>query len=156
MPQLVKGGKFVYGLAAISPTGTIFIPPEAMKEYRYREGDKVIVMGGSRTSGGLSLTKTEILDKSELSGLLNGLPQLRNREIAEAEIIENKGRRFCWTVIREGGRIDIPLKTLSAYGLKSGDKLAVGRGSYLAIAFIARGPIMQEALKHPELEVFGE
>ncbi len=156
MPRLVKGGKFVYGLAVIGPTGTIFIPPEAMKEYQYREGDRVIVMSGSRTSEGFGLTKTETLDKSELSDLLNRLPRLRNLEIAEAEIIENKGRRFCWTVIKEGGRIDIPLKTLSAYGLKPGDRLVVGKGSHISIAFIARGPILEEALKHPELEIFGE
>ncbi len=156
MPQLVKGGKFVYGLSRIGPEGDIVIPPQAMKEYRYAAGDRVIVMSGSRTSGGFGLTQKRLLEKSELKALVEALPGLMSFQIAEAETIENQGRRFCWTVIKDKGYINIPLKTLAEYGLKPEDRLAVGRGSYLSIAFIARGPILDEALKHPELELFGD
>jgi bifunctional DNA-binding transcriptional regulator/antitoxin component of YhaV-PrlF toxin-antitoxin module len=156
MPQLVKGGKFVYGLSRIGPQGTIVIPPQAMKEYGYAVGDNVIVMSGSRTSGGFGLTQKRLLEKSELKALAEGLPGLMDFRIPKAETIENQGRRFCWTVIKDGGCVNIPLKTLADYGLKPGNTLAVGRGSYLSIAFIARGPILAEALKHPELELFGD
>jgi hypothetical protein len=156
MPQLVKGGKFVYGLSRIGPQGDIVIPPPAMQEYEYAVGDNVIVMSGSRASGGFGLTQKRLLEQPELKVMLEKLPNLMSFRIAEAETIENKGRRFCWTVIKDGGRINLPLKTLADYGLKAGDKLAVGRGSYLAISFTARGPILEEALKHPELELFGE
>jgi bifunctional DNA-binding transcriptional regulator/antitoxin component of YhaV-PrlF toxin-antitoxin module len=156
MPQLVKGGKFVYGLSRIGPQGNIVIPPPAMKEYGYAVGDRVIVMSGSRTSGGFGLTQKRLLEKSELKVMVEKLPELMGFQTAEAETIENQGRRFCWTVIKDGGRVNLPDSTLADYGLKAGDRLAVGRGSYLAIAFIARGLILEEALKHPELEVFGD
>ncbi|MGD9117749.1 MAG: hypothetical protein PVJ08_03315 [Dehalococcoidia bacterium] len=155
MPQLVKGGKFVYGLSRIGPQGDIVIPPQAMKEYGYAAGDNVIVMSGSRTSGGFGLTQKRLLEKSELKAMVEALPGLMNFRIAEAETIENEGRFFCWTIIKDGGCVNLPDSTLADYGLKAGDVLAVGRGSYLSIAFIARGPILEEALKHPELEVFG-
>lgn len=156
MPQLVKGGKFVYGLSRIGPDGTIVIPPLAMNEYGYREGDRVIVINGSRKSGGFGLIKKNLLGKSELNVLIKDLPVLFNFRVPEGEIIENKRRLFCWTVVRSDGCVRFPLPALSSYGLEVGDLLAVGRGSYLSIAFIARGPILEEALRHPELERFGE
>ena len=154
MPQMVKGGKYVYGMARIGPTGNIVIPPEAMREYRYKDGEYVILMSGSRKSGGFGVTQKRILEKSELSTLLEQLPALTNYEIPEGETVKHARRRFCWTIIRDGGCIKLPIQALTDYGLKTGDLLAVGRGSYISIAFIAGGTIHKEAVKHPELEVF--
>jgi len=156
MPQLVKGGKFVYGLSRINPDGIIVIPPVAMDEYGCREGDRVIGISGSRKSGGLGLTKKSLLEKSALNVFIRELPGLLNFTIPEGEIIASKGRLFCWTLVRSGGCVCIPLPALSGYGLEAGNLLVVARGSYLSIAFVARGPIFQEALRHPELEIFGE
>jgi hypothetical protein len=39
-------------------------------------------------------------------------------------------------------------------GVKPGDKLLTVRGSRYGLAFVAQGPIYEEALKHLELEVF--
>jgi bifunctional DNA-binding transcriptional regulator/antitoxin component of YhaV-PrlF toxin-antitoxin module len=156
MPRLVKGGKWVYGLSRIGPAGTIVIPPEAIKEYGYGEHDKVIIMSGSRTSGGFGLTTASNLEKSQLAALLEGLHELSSYRIPEGKILKKRGRLYCWMAIREGSSITVPLETLSQYGLQAGNLLVVGKGSGLAIAFIARGPLLEEALKHPELEVFGE
>ena len=156
MPKLVKGGKFVYGLSRIGSDGAVVIPPLAMDEYGYQEGDRVIVINGSRKSGGFGLTKKHLVEKSELNVLIKDLRDLFNFVVPEGEIIVNKGRLFCWTEIISGGCVRFPLPALSRYGLRAGNSLAVGRGSYLSIAFIARGPILEEALKHPELERFGE
>lgn len=156
MPRLVKGGKYVYGMSRISPRGSIVIPPEAMNEYGFSAGDKVIIMNGSRRSGGFGLTQKRILEKSELNVLVEQLPGLVDYKVPEAETIEHRSRRFCWTTIKSGGHIDVPLKTLSDYDLEPGDILAAGKGSYLSIAFIARGPIHDEAMNHPELEIFEE
>lgn len=156
MPQLVKGGKFIYGLSRIGVDGSIFIPPEAMQEYGYSNGERVIGISGSRTSGGFGLTKKNILEKSALSVLIKELPELATYQIPEGIAITNKGRLFFWTVIRDNGCVRIPLPTLSRYYLETGSFLAVGRGSYLSIDFIARGPILEEALKYPGLAVFGK
>jgi hypothetical protein len=92
MPRLVKGGKFIYGLSRIGPQGTIVIPPQAMKEYGYAAGDRVIVMSGSRTSGGFGLTQKRLLEKSELKAPVRELPGLMSFQTAEAETGSFVGR----------------------------------------------------------------
>jgi antitoxin component of MazEF toxin-antitoxin module len=154
MPRLVKGGKFIYGISKIGAAGTIVLPPLAMDEYGFREGDRVILMTGSRRSGGFGLTRVDRLQESGLAVLVEVLPELVNFRIPELKVVSNRGRIFCWTVIRRGGCIVLNPEVLSQYGLKAGDRLAVGKGSGLAIGFIARGPIFEEAMRHPELELF--
>jgi len=67
--------------------------------------------------------------------------------------VERGGRPHCWAELR-GGRVVIPLETLAKYGIESGDKLLVIRGSGRALGFAVRGPIVEEADRHPELDVF--
>ena len=43
MPQLNKGGKFVFGLSVIHPDLTIHIPPQALLEYDATRDGKVII-----------------------------------------------------------------------------------------------------------------
>jgi bifunctional DNA-binding transcriptional regulator/antitoxin component of YhaV-PrlF toxin-antitoxin module len=154
MPRLVKGGKFIYGVSKIDAAGTIVVPPPAMEEYGFREGDRVILMNGSRRSGGFGLTRVNLLEKSHLVVLVKALPELVNFQIPELNVISNWGRLFSWTVIRGGGCIVLSPEVLSGYSLEAGDLLVVGKGSGLAIGFIARGPIFEEAMRHPELELF--
>jgi hypothetical protein len=154
MPRLVKGGKYIYGLSLIGPEGSIAIPPEAMREYGFSSGDNIILMSGSHSSGGFAITRQDIIEKSELAGVISSVADVFNHTIAECEVVEHKGRSFCWTTISDGNNITLSPDALLKYGVNAGDILAVGRGSRLAIAFIARGPIMEECLKHPELNVF--
>jgi antitoxin component of MazEF toxin-antitoxin module len=156
MPRLVKGGKFVYGIARVGTTGVVVIPPQAMEEYGFNEGDTVIVMSGSRTSGGFALARPDTLEISHLGALLKRLPGLTDKNLPEAKIVSDGSRLFFRTVIRKGGCIRLPTATLSEYGVQPGDLLVVGKGSRLALAFIARGTIADEARKHPELEIFEE
>jgi hypothetical protein len=51
MPQLVKGGKWVFGWVAVGLKGELMIPPEAWREYGFRIGDEVTFLPGSRSSG---------------------------------------------------------------------------------------------------------
>jgi hypothetical protein len=154
MPQLVKGGKYIYGLSAVGPEGSIVIPPGAMHEYGFTSGDDMILMNGSRRSGGFAITRQDIIEKSELSIIIDAVANVFNHTIAECEVVKHKGGSFCWTTIQNDGSITVPPNTLSRYGINTGDLLAAGRGSRLSIAFIARGPIMEECLRHPELQVF--
>ena len=55
MPQLVKGGKWVYGWVIVGLQGELTIPPEAWHEYGFRTGDEVTFLPGSRRSGGFGL-----------------------------------------------------------------------------------------------------
>ena len=154
MPQLVKGGKFVFGLSKVGPKGSIVIPPQAMSEYGFKSGDNIIIMSGSRRSGGFGLTRRSIIEKSRLSNIIDALPDLFNHRVAEYEIVTDNVRLFCWTTIQNNGYIKVPPDTLSRYGISTGNLLAVVRGSHLSIGFIVKGPIMEECLRHPELQVF--
>jgi bifunctional DNA-binding transcriptional regulator/antitoxin component of YhaV-PrlF toxin-antitoxin module len=154
MPRLVKGGKFIYGISRVSPQGSIVIPCEAMQEYGFDTGDEIITISGSRRSGGFGLTKRNIIEKSVLAGIIDAMPSLFNNTRAGSQISVYRGRVFWHTTIKNGGYIVMPSDVLTRYGIEAEDLLAVGCGSRFAIAFIAKGPIMDECLQHPELQFF--
>ena len=41
MPQMNKGGKFIFGKSLIRTDGTLRIPPQAMEEYHIADEGKV-------------------------------------------------------------------------------------------------------------------
>ena len=129
MPRLVKGGKWVFGWVLIQDGGLIRIPPEAWQEYGFQAGEEAIFIRGSKTSGGFSVAMPE---------KLNRLPggDLGEREIGRSHFGD--------------GTITLP----QGLAISPGSRLLVGRGSGLALGFIRQGPIVEEALQHPELEEF--
>lgn len=154
MPQLVRGGKHTYGWSKVGEEGTIPIPKEAMDDYGFKEREKLIVMSGSRRSGGFALTTPDLLRASPLSAVLRRFPRLRTFQMPEARTVRVEGRAFCWTTIREGGYITLPGQTLREYEILPGDRLLTVKGSRLALGFALRGSIVDEAMITPELEVF--
>jgi hypothetical protein len=129
MPQLVKGGKWVFGWVIVGPAGQVQIPPAAYTEYGFQRGEPTVLLRGSRVSGGFGIARRE-----KLEGLQ--IPLIR--------------RSIRAGVVGENGQIVIP----AGIGLKSNDRLLAVRGSGLALGFVRYGPIYEEALKHPELETF--
>ena len=67
MPQLVKGGKHVFGWSVVGGEGRIVIPPEAGREYGIREDHTCLLIPGSKTSGGFGLGTLESLEGTPLS-----------------------------------------------------------------------------------------
>ena len=128
MPQLVKGGKWVFGWAIVGSRGALRIPPEAWAEYSFQAGEEAVFLPGSRTSGGFGLSTPRLLARAAGA--------LQSRNLVRGQV-------------GEGGRIEVP----EAVGLRPGSRLLVVRGSGRALGFVARGPIYDEALRHPELEV---
>lgn len=154
MPQLVKGGKYTFGWSLVMDTGRTIIPPEALEEYRLKESEKLILVPGSRTSGGFGLGSQESMKRSPLKRVVDMLLGLRELQVPEGDVITYERKPYCWVELHNGG-VTVPPTTLKTYGVKIGDKLLVIRGSGLAIGFANRGPIVEEAKKHRELEVFG-
>jgi bifunctional DNA-binding transcriptional regulator/antitoxin component of YhaV-PrlF toxin-antitoxin module len=154
VPQLVKGGKYVFGWSKVGPTGRIAVPKEAMAEYGLEEGDRVIVMSGSRRSGGFALTTPSLLAGSPLAAVLRRLPRLRTFQMPEARTVRVEGRSFCWATIEEGVYITLPCETLRDYEVLPGDRLLTVKGSHLALGFALKGPIVEQAVTFPGLEVF--
>jgi hypothetical protein len=58
MPQLSKGGKYVFGWSKIQKDARIRLPDQAIQEYGLIPGDPIILMSGSKTSGALCVSKT--------------------------------------------------------------------------------------------------
>jgi bifunctional DNA-binding transcriptional regulator/antitoxin component of YhaV-PrlF toxin-antitoxin module len=153
MPQLVKGGKHTYGWSCVGDTGRIILPPEAIEYYHLKESERLLLVPGSQTSGGFGLAPHDLSVRSPLGNVMDAHPELKEFRVPEGEVIVNRGKAFCWVELRDSS-VEIPPRTLKHYGIRIGDILLVIRGSGLAIGFALWGPIVEEALKHDELEVF--
>ena len=129
MPQMNKGGKWVFGWCVVGSDGEIRIPPEAFIEYGFCPGEPILYLRGSRRSGGFSVGRPE-----KLSG--SSTPLLR--------------RSFGQGNVQGDGRIAVPSET----GIQTGQHLLSVRGSGYAVLFLTGGPIYEEARKHPEIEIF--
>ncbi|MFW9945392.1 MAG: hypothetical protein ACFFDX_01040 [Candidatus Odinarchaeota archaeon] len=154
MPQLVKGGKYIFGWSKVGENGKLIIPEEAYLEYRLNEDDKGILMSGSKRSGGFGLSSSRLLKNSPIGKMLEGFPELLNHQLEEGKLFKIKEKNYCWITIYKSGIIEIPQKTLRAFNIKLNDNLLVGRGSGLALGFIAKGPIYEEAKNHSEIPYF--
>jgi hypothetical protein len=153
MPQLVKGGKYVFGWSKIHPKGKIIIPPEALEEYGFQTGEDIILMSGSKTSGGFSITSPRLLEGSPLSAFFRELPQLSDVSMREGMTIEHNKRYFSRIKMQEGF-IAVSSTTLTIYGIHSGNSLLSVRGSGLALGFLIKGPLYELAQKHQNIAVF--
>jgi hypothetical protein len=153
MPQLVKGGKYVFGWSKVHPKGKIIIPPKALEEYAFQSGENVILISGSKTSGGFSITSTRLLEGSSLSAFLGDLPQLTDLTMGEGMTIEHNKRYFSRIKMQEGF-IAVSSTTLTIYGIHSGNSLLSVRGSGLALGFLIKGPLYELAQKHQNIAVF--
>lgn len=96
MPQLNKGGKFVFGLSVIRPDLTIHIPPQALLEYGATRDGKVIIFTGSKITGGFCITTYSLLSNSKLKHILEDCPVLRDCLLSEGEFMQYKGRKYAW------------------------------------------------------------
>jgi hypothetical protein len=153
MPQLVKGGKHTFGWSVVSEQNDIAIPPDAYAEYGFVEGEIALVMSGSRKSGGFALSKIETFMNSSVSGVLKEQGELASHQIPEGETVKIGHRFFCRVKISDS-RFSLPLNTLEKYGIAKGSVLLTVRGSNVGLGFIAKGPIIEEAKRHHELETF--
>jgi hypothetical protein len=136
MPQLVKGGKWVYGWAIVGPGNELPIPLQAWQEYGFQAGTEAVLVRGSRHSGGFGVGTAALLERfggarERLGGRIFG-----------------RGRFVRARFVREGFASLPPEVDVS-----SGQRLLVVRGSGRALGFVACGPIYEEALRHPELRV---
>ncbi|MBN2585946.1 MAG: hypothetical protein JXA64_01420 [Candidatus Fermentibacteraceae bacterium] len=155
MPQLVKGGKHAFAWSVVGENGRIPIPPEAFREYGFHEGIQLAVLPGSRTSGGLILGSFSSLLGSPMGAILERCGGFVEGRIP-CGIAVRSGKKVLCRVTVSGGGVDIPAETLKDYGVGIGDRLLAVRGSGLALSMILKGPIILEAVKHPELEIIHE
>ena len=133
--------------------GRITIPLEALGEYGFNESEKVILLPGSKTSGGFGLASPPSLAGSPIGSIAETHPRLWDFQTPEGEIVLYRGKPYCWVQLCNG-TIVVPPDTLKRYGVQIGRRVLVIRGSNRAIGFAARGPVVEEAKKHNELMTF--
>ncbi|MFX1407559.1 MAG: hypothetical protein ACFFBW_11435 [Promethearchaeota archaeon] len=154
MPQLVKGGKYIFGWTIIKENGKIKIPEEAYFEYNFDKDKNGILISGRKTSGGFGLSSRGLMEKSPIGKLLESFAELTNHQLKEGEIVKIKEKKYSWITIFKDKSFIISESALKSFKIKINQKLLTGRGSGLALAFIVKGPIYEEAKKHPEIPTF--
>ncbi len=157
MPQLVKGGKHIFGWTRIIEGNKIRIPDEAYEEYNLANTDKLFILSGSNSSGGFCIVPPNSIINSKLSAdiiRMAGYDKGTNSfSIKELEVIQHGKRFISWTKIEAERHFKISDKLISMLKINIGDNLLVGRGSGLGPAFIVKGTIYNEALKHNLMQI---
>ncbi len=145
MPQMNKGGKFIFGKSLIRDDLTIHLPTQALTEYNIAAEGKVYLFTGSKVTGGFCVTRKGLLEPSKLGHILTDNPALQNYQTTEGKFVKYKGRSYCWVNISEKGVIQLNQQVLNFLNLKIGMKLLSIRSSDIAITMGATGPLLEKA-----------
>nr|WP_322171203.1 hypothetical protein [Acutalibacter sp. M00118] len=145
MPQLNKGGKFVFGKSLIRQDGKIFLPPQAVEEYDICIEGKVYIFTGAKATGGFCITRKGLLGPSQLGNILGDNPFLETYALPEGKLIPYKGRRYGWLTATPGGEVQLTAPLLKALDLTIGMELLCIRSSNIAFTLGARGPLLERA-----------
>lgn len=148
MPQLNKGGKFVFGLSRIQADGTLRFPPQAVAEYDVASERKVYLFTGSKSTGGFCVTRRGLLEPSKLSHILRDNPTLRDYTAREGEFVRYKGRAYCWTSVGKEGTIRLSGEMLGLLKIAPDDELLCIRSSDIAFTMGARGPLLEKSAQY--------
>lgn len=128
MPQLEKGGKWIFGWIVVNQDLIFQVPPEAYGEYGFVTGQELAFIKGSRRSGGFGVGRLEIINSNEF---------MVKRIISKTSMGNNR-------------QIKLPVEM----GIAPETRLLAVRGSNYALSFLFQGPIVELAQMHPEIEVF--
>lgn len=145
MPQMNKGGKFIFGKSLIREDLTIQLPPQALSEYNATMEGKVYLFTGSKITGGFCVTRRGLLKPSKLGHILTDNQALQNYQTAEGEFIKYKGRSYCWVSISGTGVIQLNQKMVDFLNLEIGMELLSIRSSDIAFTMGAKGPLLEKA-----------
>ena len=155
MPQMNKGGKFIFGASVIRRDGLVRFPPQAAEEYRIASEGRVYLFTGSRSTGGFCVTRQGLLLPSQLGHILTDLPELLRYEAPEGAFLRYKGRAYCWTAVSASGEIRLTEGMLAALQLAPGMRLLSIRSSDIAFTMGAKGPLWEKAERFPgEIPLF--
>lgn len=149
MPQLNKGGKFVFGFSVISNHNSLQIPEPVLREYGVAKEGRVIIFTGSRITGGFCVTSRTLLANSKLKHILDDCPALANYEAEKGRFIRYKGRGYSWLNISPAGVICLADGAMDDLHLSVGSKLISIRSSDIAFTMGAKGPLMDKAYAYP-------
>lgn len=145
VPQMNKGGKYIFGMSVICEDGSIQFPTQAVEEYRIADEGKVYLFTGSKSTGGFCVTRRGLLLPSKLGKILEETPPLRDYTANQGEFIPYKGRSYCWTEITQSGRIILTAEMMNFLEIQPGMPLLSIRSSDIAFTMGAKGPLLEKA-----------
>ena len=145
MPQIAKGGKFVFGRSRIRNDLSVRFPPQAVREYDITADQRVYLMTGSKSTGGFCVTRKGLLAPSKLKMILTDNPELFDHSIAPGKFVRYKGRSYCWLPIEKEGVIRLTPGMMSFLDLRVGMKLLSIRSSDIAFTMGAKGRLLEAA-----------
>lgn len=145
MPQLNKGGKFIFGKSLIREDLTIHLPPQALTEYNATTEGKVYLFTESKITGGFCVTRKGLIKPSKLGHILSDNPALQNYQTAEGAFIKYKGRSYCWISISRTGVIQLNGEMVDFLNLEIGMELLSIRSSDIAFTMGSKGPLLEKA-----------
>lgn len=149
MPQLNKGGKYVFGLSEISMDNKIQIPEEILLKYSLKDETQIIIFTGSKMTGGFCVTTKNLLMNSKLKHILDDCIPLSRYELGECEFIRYKGRSYAWVSISSEGIIQLTDHAMQFLKLSAGDALMSIKSSNIAFTMGIKGPLMDKVHAYP-------
>lgn len=154
MPQVTKGGKYIFGWSIVGDTGLVALPAMAVEEYSIDCEQKVVLFTGSKKTGGFCVTRVGLLQQSPIP-ILNDHPELESYQTAEGTFFSYKGRKYGWVSITKPGLIQLTKEMMDVLQISPGTKLLSIRGSCYAFVMGARGPLLERAENYDgDIEVF--
>ena len=96
MPQIRKGGKYVFGWSIIRNDFSIQFPIDAINEYDICSEGKVFLITGSKTTGGFAVSKKTLLENSIFNNIFTEYNDLRNYKTKEGDFLQYKSRKYTW------------------------------------------------------------
>ena len=154
MPQMSKGGKYIFGWALIRENGKVIFPTPAIEEYKLQNEQHIYIVSGSKQTGGFCVMTEPRLSRSKLSHILQENPNLADRTLKEGELISYKGRKYGWLTLKDNG-VHISPSLMQTLDIKTGDKLLAIRSSDIAFTMGAKGSLIQKAYAYKGvIEVF--
>ncbi len=155
MPQMNKGGKFIFGISILREDLSIQFPTQAVKEYDITSEGKIFLISGSKKTGGFVVTRKGLLYDSKIGNILKDTEKLCNYELPQGEFVKYKGRLYCWLNISSDGKIKITQNMMDTLEIKRDDKLLSIRSSDIAFAMGAKGPLLEKAENFDgEIEIY--
>lgn len=148
MPQMNKGGKFVFGKSLIREDFSLRFPPQAVSEYNIASEGRLYLFTGSKSTGGFCVTRKGLFLQSKLGFILKDCPDLCEYRLNEGEFIPYKGRSYCWVSVSDEGIIHLSGKALAFLELKIGMSLLSIRSSDIAFTMGAKGPLLEKSIRY--------
>lgn len=145
MPQMNKGGKFVFGKSLVRDDLSIQLPTQAILEYKIALENKVYLISGSKKTGGFIVTRKGLLYNSKIGNILKETTALCDYIVNPGEFIRYKGRLYCWIPISNEGVIQLTDAMIKTLDISKGTELLSIRSSDIAFCMGAKGPLLERA-----------